>query len=79
MTLRTTLTAALTATTLSFGAPLAAQEDTTVEPADIAAADVTEAQVDAFVRALIAIEDVRRIKSYGEGVWHAVVDARVTV
>ena len=26
----------------------------------------------------IAIEDVRRIKSYGEGVWHVVVDARVS-
>lgn len=65
MTLKPTFAAALTAMAMSFGAPLAAQDqstaqdDTMVEPAQIAAEDVTDKQVDAFVTALVAIEDIR--------------------
>lgn len=60
MTFRTTLTAAFAAAAITLGAPLMAQDDTMVEPSNIAAEDVTDAQVDAFVEALVAIEDVRK-------------------
>lgn len=59
--------AATLASALAFATPLAAQENTAepkslsqVEPnADMAAEDVTETQVSAFVDALVAIEQVR--------------------
>ncbi len=56
MTFKTTLASTLTAAALALAAPLAAQENA---PAQMSAEDVTEAQVDAFVQAVLAIEEVR--------------------
>lgn len=56
MTFRNSLAAILSAATLAFAAPLAAQD---AQPEEIAAEDVTDEQVDAFVDAIIAVEEVR--------------------
>lgn len=56
MTFRTSLAAMLSAATLAFAVPVAAQDG---QPAQIAAEDVTDAQVDAFVDAILAVEQVR--------------------
>jgi hypothetical protein len=56
LTFKTTLASTLTAAALALAAPLAAQENA---PAQMSAEDVTEAQVDAFVQAVLAIEEVR--------------------
>ncbi|MEI4231387.1 DUF4168 domain-containing protein [Roseovarius sp. D22-M7] len=56
MTFKTTLAAILGAAALAFAAPVMAQEG---QPAQIAAEDVTDAQVEAFVDAILAVEEVR--------------------
>lgn len=60
MTFRTRLASILGATALALATPLAAQQ---TPPAQVAAEDVTEAQVVAFVDAILAVEEVR--KDYG--------------
>lgn len=56
MTFKTSLAAILSAAVLAFAAPVVAQES---QPAQIAAEDVTDAQVEAFVDAILAVEQVR--------------------
>lgn len=56
MTFRTRLATILSATALALATPLAAQQ---TEPPQIAAEDVTETQIDAFVDAILAVEAVR--------------------
>lgn len=56
MTFKTNLAAILSAAVLAFAAPVVAQES---QPAQIAAEDVTDAQVEAFVDAILAVEQVR--------------------
>ena len=56
LTFRTRLATILSATALALATPLAAQE---AQPPQIAAEEVTEAQVDAFVDAILAVEAVR--------------------
>ena len=56
MTFRTRLATILSATALALATPLAAQE---AQPPQIAAEEVTEAQIDAFVDAILAVETVR--------------------
>lgn len=56
MTFKTTFASALTAVSLALAAPLAAQE---TQAPEIAAEDVTDDQVNAFVDALVAVEEVR--------------------
>jgi hypothetical protein len=56
LTFRTSLAAILSAAALAFAVPVAAQDG---QPAQIAAEDVTDAQVDAFVDAILAVEQVR--------------------
>ena len=56
MTFRTRLATILSATALALATPVVAQQ---MEPPQIAAEDVTEAQVDAFVDAILAVEAVR--------------------
>lgn len=58
MTFTPKLTATLTAIALGLAAPVAAQQ---TQVPDIAADSVTDAQVDAFVKAAIAVEEVRGI------------------
>ncbi|RXV62660.1 hypothetical protein C6W92_10925 [Roseovarius sp. A46] len=60
LTFRTRLASILGATALALATPLAAQQ---TPPPQIAAEDVTEAQVVAFVDAILAVEEVR--KDYG--------------
>ena len=57
MTFKTSLAAILSAAALAFAAPVVAQQDS--QPAQIAAEDVTDAQVEAFVDAILAVEQVR--------------------
>lgn len=63
MTFKTSLAAILSAATLAFAVPAAAQEG---QPAQIAAEDVTDAQVEAFVDAILAVEQVR--DEYGSSI-----------
>ncbi|MGI3211745.1 DUF4168 domain-containing protein [Roseovarius tibetensis] len=56
MTFRTSLAAIFGAAALAFAAPAVAQDG---QPAQIAAEDVTDAQVEAFVDAILAVEEVR--------------------
>ena len=56
LTFKTSLAAILSAAVLAFAAPVVAQES---QPAQIAAEDVTDAQVEAFVDAILAVEQVR--------------------
>lgn len=56
MTFKTNLAAILSAAVLAFAAPVVAQES---QPAQIAAENVTDAQVEAFVDAILAVEQVR--------------------
>ena len=56
MTFRTRLATILSATALALATPLAAQQ---AQPPQIAAEEVTEAQIEAFVDAILAVEDVR--------------------
>ena len=56
MTFRTRLATILSATALALATPLAAQQ---TPPPQIAAEDVTDAQVVAFVDAILAVEQVR--------------------
>jgi hypothetical protein len=56
LTFKTRLAALLSATALALATPLAAQQ---VPPPQIAAKDVTDAQVAAFVTAILAVEEVR--------------------
>lgn len=56
MTFKTNLAAILSAAVLAFAAPVVAQES---QPAQVAAEDVTDAQVEAFVDAILAVEQVR--------------------
>ena len=58
MTFTPKLTATLTAIALGLAAPVAAQQ---TQVPEIAADSVTDAQVDAFVKAAIAVEEVRGI------------------
>lgn len=60
MTFRTRLATILSATALALATPLAAQQ---TPPPQIAAEDVTDAQIVAFVDAILAVEEVR--KDYG--------------
>lgn len=64
MTFKTNLAAILSAAVLAFAAPVVAQESQESQPAQIAAEDVTDAQVEAFVDAILAVEQVR--DEYGE-------------
>jgi len=57
LTFKTSLAAILSAAALAFAAPVVAQQDS--QPAQIAAEDVTDAQVEAFVDAILAVEQVR--------------------
>jgi hypothetical protein len=61
-----TMTAALVAAALTLATPLAAQDTTTeiVPTPGLTADKVTDAQVEAFVEALIAVEDLRA--AYGQ-------------
>lgn len=60
MTYTSPLAAAISAALIALGAPLAAQSaDTPVAPAKIEAADVTDTQIEAFVDAVMAVEEVR--------------------
>lgn len=63
MTFKTSLAAILSAATLAFAAPLAAQDG---QPAQISAEDVTDTQVEAFVDAILAVEQVR--DEYGSSI-----------
>lgn len=65
MTFRT-MTAALVAAALTLATPLAAQDTTTeiVPTPGLTADKVTDAQVEAFVEALVAVEDLRA--AYGQ-------------
>jgi len=56
LTFRTRLAGILGATALAIATPLAAQQ---TPPPQIAAEDVTDAQVVAFVDAILAVEEVR--------------------
>jgi len=56
LTFKTSLAAILSAAALAFAAPVVAQES---QPAQIPAEDVTDAQVEAFVDAILAVEQVR--------------------
>ena len=56
MTLRTRITTVLSAAMLALATPLAAQQ---TPPPQIAAEDVTDTQVVAFVDAILAVEQVR--------------------
>ena len=56
MTFRTRLATILSATALALATPLAAQQ---TPPPQIAAEDVTEVQIVAFVDAILAVEQVR--------------------
>lgn len=56
MTFRTRLATILGATALALATPLAAQQ---AQPPQIAAEEVTDAQIEAFVDAILAVEDVR--------------------
>ncbi|SDI30153.1 DUF4168 domain-containing protein [Lutimaribacter saemankumensis] len=58
MTFTPKLTATLTAIALGLATPVVAQQ---TQVPNIAADDVTDAQVDAFVKAAIAVEEVRGI------------------
>ena len=57
MKFRTTISAMLAAAGLAVATPVMAQE--AVEPSDITAEEVTDTQVDAFVEALISLEELR--------------------
>ena len=57
MTFKTRLATLLSATALALATPLAAQQP---PPPQIAAEDVTDAQVVAFVDAILAVEEVRK-------------------
>ncbi|KNX43227.1 hypothetical protein ROTO_00160 [Roseovarius tolerans] len=61
MTFTTKLATLLSATALALATPLAAQEteQSLPQPAEIAAEDVTDGQVEAFVDAILAVEEVR--------------------
>lgn len=64
MTFTPKLTATLSAIALGLAAPVAAQQAQQTQQAQepaIAAEEVTDAQVDAFVQAAIAVEEVRGI------------------
>jgi len=56
LTFRTRLATILGATALALATPLAAQQ---AQPPQIAAEEVTDAQIEAFVDAILAVEDVR--------------------
>ena len=56
MTFRTRLATILSATALALATPLAAQQ---AQPPQIAAEEVTDAQIEAFVDAILAVENVR--------------------
>mgnify|MGYP005845545595 CR=1 FL=1 len=60
MTFMTKLATLLGTAALAFTTPLAAQQAQTTQPPAIAAEDVTDTQVDAFVEAILAIEEVRK-------------------
>lgn len=60
MTFRTRIATVLSAAALALATPLAAQQ---TPPPQIAAEDVTDAQVVAFVDAILAVEEVR--EDYG--------------
>jgi len=60
LTFRTRIATVLSAAALALATPLAAQQ---TPPPQIAAEDVTDAQVVAFVDAILAVEEVR--KDYG--------------
>jgi hypothetical protein len=61
LTFTTKLATLLSATALALATPLAAQEteQSLPQPAEIAAEDVTDGQVEAFVDAILAVEEVR--------------------
>ncbi|MGX0875502.1 hypothetical protein ACSSV4_000174 [Roseovarius sp. MBR-154] len=59
MTFKTKLATLLGAAALAFTTPLAAQQAQPTDVPEIAAEDVTDTQVDAFVEAILAIEEVR--------------------
>ncbi|MFO7758779.1 MAG: DUF4168 domain-containing protein [Roseovarius sp.] len=63
MTFKTSLAAILSAAALAFAVPVAAQEG---QPDQIAAEDVTDEQVEAFVDAILAVEQVR--DEYGSSI-----------
>jgi len=56
LTFRTRLATILSATALALATPLAAQQ---AQPPQIAAEEVTDAQIEAFVDAILAVENVR--------------------
>lgn len=57
MKFRTTISAMLAAAGLAVTTPVMAQE--AAEPSEISAEEVTDTQVDAFVEALISLEELR--------------------
>lgn len=61
MTFRTRLATILSATALAIATPVVAQETQSqqMQPPQIAADEVTETQIDAFVDAILAVEAVR--------------------
>jgi hypothetical protein len=61
LTFTTKFATLLSATVLALATPLAAQEteQSLPQPAEIAAEDVTDGQVEAFVDAILAVEEVR--------------------
>jgi hypothetical protein len=69
MTFKTTLAAIFGAAALAFAAPVMAQDEQSAQqdqqsaqegqPMEMAAEDVTDAQVEAFVDAILAVEEVR--------------------
>ena len=59
MTFKTKLATLLGAAALAFTTPLAAQQAQPTDVPEIAAEDVTDTQVEAFVEAILAIEQVR--------------------
>jgi len=71
LTFRTRITTVLSAAALALATPLAAQQ---TPPPQIAAEDVSDAQVVAFVDAILAVEEVR--KDYGPRIDAADDEAR---
>ncbi|GAW35380.1 hypothetical protein RA2_02442 [Roseovarius sp. A-2] len=59
MTFKTKLATLLGAAALAFTTPLAAQQAQSTDVPEIAAEDVSDTQVEAFVEAILAVEQVR--------------------
>lgn len=60
MTPAPTLAAALTAVSLAFAAPVAAQQAETTAAPQLTADQVTDAQVDAFAHAILAVSKIQK-------------------